>query len=186
MQSDLMKVAFLDRDGVINKEVNYLCCISKFEYTSNCLLGLRMLRELGYQIIVITNQAGIAKGYYSENDYNVLTKWYLSDLKANGIEVLAVYHCPHHSEGVVQDLSMDCLCRKPEPGMLQKAAKDFRIDINDSILIGDKESDLIAGERFGLRHKNLFGVGTGHPFLSRDKYLIFRDILAVARHVGSS
>ena len=150
MSRDKIKVAFLDRDGVINKEVNYLYEIDKFQYTKNCITGLVRLKELGFEIIVITNQAGIARGYYSESDYRKLTNWYVSDLAGRGINVLDVYHCPHHPKGKVDNYRKDCLCRKPNPGMIEQALDKYDIDLSLSILVGDKMSDIGAGINAGV------------------------------------
>jgi D-glycero-D-manno-heptose 1,7-bisphosphate phosphatase len=155
-----IKVAFLDRDGVINKEVNYLHRREDFDYTENCVEALKKLRLLNYQIIIVTNQAGIARGYYTEEDYQELTAWFLADLANRGVEVLDVFHCPHHPEGSVKGLAVECDCRKPKPGMLHKAMQKYNIDIEQSIMVGDKVSDADAGTRAGL--KNCFLVRTGH------------------------
>lgn len=157
-----MKVAFLDRDGVINQEVNYLHEINKFEYTYKCIDGLKMLIKLGFRLIIITNQAGIAKGLFTERDYYSLTDWYLNDLKNNDIDILDVYHCPHHNEGIVKSLSIDCECRKPKPGMINSAIKKYDIDLSSSILIGDKISDIMAGINAGIKKQYL--VKSGHIF----------------------
>ncbi|MDE1223759.1 HAD family hydrolase [Vibrio aestuarianus] len=161
MQDNKIKVAFLDRDGVINKEVNYLHKIEDFEYTGGCIAGLKKLRALGYEIIIITNQAGIARGYYSEIQYQLLTDWYRADLKEKGIDVLDIFHCPHHPDGTLANLSKDCDCRKPSPGMIEQAKSKYFIDIKKSILVGDKNSDIHAGERAGITR--CFLVKTGHP-----------------------
>jgi D-glycero-D-manno-heptose 1,7-bisphosphate phosphatase len=145
-----MKVAFLDRDGVINEEVKYLHSIGDFEYTYKCIAGLKVLISLGYKIIIVTNQAGIARGYYTEDDYLALTKWYLSDLEKNGVDILDVFHCPHHIEGVVRELAINCKCRKPNPGMLLEAIEKYNIDIKNSIMIGDKQLDLDAAFNAGI------------------------------------
>lgn len=161
MQSNKIKVAFLDRDGVINKEVNYLHKIDDFEYTTDCLDGLANILSLGYEIIIITNQAGIAKGYYTEEEYYILTSWIRKDLASKGIRILDVFHCPHHPDGVVPSLSIKCDCRKPSPGMIDYAMQKYDIDIDQSILIGDKISDIQAGQLAGIN--SCYLVKTGHP-----------------------
>ncbi|MDE1474595.1 HAD family hydrolase [Xenorhabdus bovienii] len=161
MQYNKIKVAFLDRDGVINKEVNYLHKIEDFEYTSRCITGLKKIRDLGYKIIIITNQSGIARDYYSEKEYQLLTDWYRNDLKEKGIDILDIFHCPHHPDGIVPELSKECYCRKPSPGMIEQARKKYSIDIKSSILVGDKNSDIHAGEHAGI--PRCFLVKTGHP-----------------------
>lgn len=146
-----MKVAFLDRDGVINEEVNYLHNIDGFKYTYKCVDGLKELISLGYKLIIVTNQAGIARGYYTESEYKTLTQWYLSDLKRHGVDVLDVFHCPHHIDGVVSELAMKCSCRKPNPGMLLDAINKYDVDVKNSIMLGDKQSDLDAAFNAGIK-----------------------------------
>ena len=179
MCADKIKVAFLDRDGVINKEVNYLYKIKDFEYIDNAIEGIKKLIDLGYIIVVITNQAGIARGLFSKEDYLLLTEWYLSDLGNYGVSILDVYHCPHHPNGVVKEYSYKCECRKPEPGMLYRAAREHNIDLSESILIGDKISDMQAGINAGL--KSVFLVSTGHLVdINEWDYPIYDSIFNIA------
>ena len=106
-----MKVAFLDRDGVINEEVNYLHKKDNFKFTPNAISGLRRIISHGYKIIIVTNQAGIAKGFFSIEDYYELTNWYMGKLSSLGIDILDIHFCPHHPEGVIPEFSVDCECR---------------------------------------------------------------------------
>ncbi|EGQ8315349.1 D-glycero-beta-D-manno-heptose 1,7-bisphosphate 7-phosphatase [Vibrio cholerae] len=174
-----MKIAFLDRDGVINREVNYLYRIEDFEFTPNCIVGLKRLIESGYKIVIVTNQAGIARGYYTTRDYELLTDWYCSELEKHGVNILDVFHCPHHPEGSVSEFSIECDCRKPNIGMLELAARKYDVDLHESLLIGDKESDLLAGKKFGL--SKLYMVETGHAvnLESYDKYDVYPDIFSI-------
>ncbi len=176
MREIQMKVAFLDRDGVINKEVNYLSRIEDFEFTPNCILGMRRLIEHGYKIIIITNQAGIARGYYTTHDYEVLTEWYLAELAKYGIDILDVFYCPHHPNGKVKMYSIECECRKPSAGMLIDAINKYNIDIDSSILVGDKLTDAEAGDKIGL--SKIYLVKTGHKLhsLEVDKYEVIDDL----------
>ena len=178
-----MKIAFLDRDGVINKEVNYLYKIEEFEFVDNAISGLKRLVSNGFEIIVVTNQAGIARGYYSESDYYALTDWYISELKRYGIKILDVFHCPHHPEGMVREISIDCTCRKPKSGLLDMADAKYKIDKNSSIIVGDKESDILAGENFGL--DKCYLVNTGHTIPSdvSAKYNVYKDLLSIPIHL---
>ncbi|MGF1839411.1 HAD family hydrolase [Vibrio atlanticus] len=171
-----MKIAFLDRDGVINREVNYLYKIDDFEFTQNCIVGLKRLIKNGYQIIIVTNQAGIARGYYTEQDYEVLTTWYRSELLKQGIEILDIFYCPHHTEGSITEFATGCSCRKPKTGMLDLAARKYKINMEESLLVGDKESDLLAGIKFGLT--KVFMVETGHSISARNYsiYNVVKDI----------
>jgi D-glycero-D-manno-heptose 1,7-bisphosphate phosphatase len=179
MREIQMKVAFLDRDGVINQEVNYLHKIEDFEFTSNSIQGIKRLIEYGYQIIIVTNQAGIAKGYYTIHDYELLTEWYRGELAKYGINILDIFYCPHHPEGSVAEFSIECTCRKPNSGMLDFAASKYNIDINKSLLIGDKESDLLAGMKFGI--SKLYMVETGHDISLENykNYDVYPDIYSI-------
>jgi D-glycero-D-manno-heptose 1,7-bisphosphate phosphatase len=139
-----MKVAFLDRDGVINIDAGYTHKIEEFEFTTGCVGALQTLQALGYELIIVTNQSGIGRGYYSQQDYEKLTEWYLEALSQQGIKILDVFYCPHTPE-------TDCDCRKPKPGLFLQAKEKFpSISINDSIMFGDKVSDLQAAESAGI------------------------------------
>ena len=149
------KALFLDRDGVINKEKNYLYKIEDFEFIDGVFETCKYFQDNGYLIIVITNQAGIARGKYTEDDYQTLTNWMIKEFEKNNIKISKVYYCPHHP-----DFSGDCECRKPNPGMILQAKKDFDIDLSQSILVGDKNSDIEAGINAGIKMNYL--VETGH------------------------
>ena len=151
MALNLKKALFLDRDGVVNVEKEYLYKIYDFEFIDGIFELCRYYQNLGYVIFVITNQSGISRGFYSENDFAVLSSWMIQEFAKNGIEVKKVYHCPHHPE-----LSGDCSCRKPHAGMLLKAQEEFTIDLENSILIGDKETDIEAGLNAGLHETYFF------------------------------
>ena len=147
----MKKALFLDRDGVINKEKNYLFKISDFEFIDDIFNLCSYYQSLGYLIFVVTNQSGIARGYYSQNDFNILTSWMLEEFTKKDIFISHVYSCPHHP-----DISGKCDCRKPNSGMLLEAQKEFKIDMAGSILIGDKERDIEAGLNAGLNETYLF------------------------------
>ena len=149
----LQKAIFLDRDGVINKELNYLFKIEDFEFIHGVFETCKYLISLDYQIIIITNQSGISRGYYTEKDYKILTNWMKSQFKKNGIRILDVIHCPHLPEE-------NCQCRKPKPGMLITARDKYDIDMDKSWLIGDKEDDIIAANKAGISQTIL--VRSGH------------------------
>ena len=140
-----MKVAFLDRDGVINKDTEYLYKINDFEFTQGCVAGLKRLTDKGYLLIVVTNQSGIGRGYYSEQSYQALTAWYLNELLEQGVSIQAVYHCPHSPES-------ECDCRKPKAGLFLQALKQYPdIDFSQSLMVGDKLSDLKAAFSMGIQ-----------------------------------
>ena len=139
-----MRVAFLDRDGVINRDSGYLYKSDDFEFTEGCLEALKLFQEQGYSLIIVTNQSGIGRGYYTETDYKKLTYWYLNQLQQQGIEVMDVFHCPHTPND-------GCDCRKPKPGMFYQAIKRYpTINFSESLMVGDKLSDLEAASAAGV------------------------------------
>jgi D-glycero-D-manno-heptose 1,7-bisphosphate phosphatase len=144
------KALFIDRDGVINVDKSHVYLSKDFEFSEGIFHLCRKYLNKGYIILVITNQAGIAKGIYTEEDYKRLTAWMLEQFKNNDIMISKVYHCPHHP-----DITGPCSCRKPNPGMILQAIEEFDLDISDCVLIGDKESDLEAGRRAGIPESNL-------------------------------
>ncbi len=138
------KALFLDRDGIINIEKEYLYKIDAFEFINGIFETLYYAQTKGYLLIVITNQSGIGRGYYSEKDFLSLNQWMCEQFEKNGINISKVYYCPHKPDEL-------CNCRKPMPGMLQQASKEFGIDFDNSIIIGDKESDIKAGKAVGIK-----------------------------------
>lgn len=152
------KALFLDRDGVINKEKNYLYKIEDFEFIEGIFETCSFFQDRGYLIIIITNQAGIARSKYSENDFQLLNTWMNSEFKINGIQISKVYHCPHHPK-----FTGECDCRKPKPGMILSAQKEYNIDLKQSILVGDKNSDIESAKMAGIAHP--FLISTGHEIL---------------------
>lgn len=146
----LDKAVFLDRDGTINKEVNYLYKQEDFVFIPRTEEAIRIFRELGYKVIVITNQAGVARGYFSEKDIKILHQHMKDLLAAEGAYIDSYYYCPHHPEGSVELYKKECTCRKPNIGMIEQAVKDFEIDLSDSIIVGDKEIDIQTGKNAGI------------------------------------
>ena len=141
----MQKALFLDRDGVVNIEKNYLYKIEEFEFCEGIFQLCRYFQRRGYLIVIITNQSGIARGYYSEDDFLKLTRYMLDAFKSEGIEISSLKFCPHHP-----DFTGICECRKPSNGMILSAAKELNIDLSSSILIGDKLSDIEAGRSAGV------------------------------------
>lgn len=150
IRKPLRKAAFLDRDGVINKDKGYVHHWDDFEFVPGAIEGMHRLQQAGYALVIVTNQSGMARGYYSEDQYHVLTRNLLSELTSKGVHVDGVYHCPHHPNGIVSHLAIDCDCRKPAPGMLLQAARELNLSLHDSLLIGDKPSDIEAASAAGL------------------------------------
>ena len=148
-----IKTIFLDRDGVINKEVNYLYKIEDFEFIDGVFDAFLYFQGLGYEIIIVTNQSGIYRRYYSVADYQILTAWMLNQFENKGIKILDIFYCPHGPNST-------CKCRKPKPGMLLEAAIKHNIDLNNSWMIGDKEVDMEAARKAGI--PNTILVRSGH------------------------
>ncbi len=160
VEPELCRAAFIDRDGVINAELGHVGCPGDFHLLPRAIDGLRRLSAHGFVLVVVTNQAGIAKGLYGEEDYQRVTGYMRALLSGQGVQLQAVYHCPHHPLGIVDRYATSCDCRKPAPGMLQRAAADMRLDLARSVLVGDKVSDVQAGLAAGLRLNVL--VRSGH------------------------
>ena len=149
------KAVFLDRDGVINKDHAYVYKIEDVEFVDGIFDVCYQFKQRGYKIIIVTNQSGIGRGYYSEQDFEILTKWMESQFIANGCAIDAVYFCPHHPTDAIEPYLLDCDCRKPKPGMFLKAIQDFALLPNACAMIGDKASDMFAAEAAGVGRKIL-------------------------------
>jgi len=150
------KAVFLDRDGVINKDHAYVYKIEDVEFIDGIFDVCCQFKQRGYKIIIVTNQSGIGRGYYSEQDFEALTEWMKAQFAANGCVIDAVYFCPHHPTEAIEPYLFDCDCRKPKPGMFSKAIRDFELLPSACAMIGDKASDMFAAEAAGVGRKILF------------------------------
>jgi D-glycero-D-manno-heptose 1,7-bisphosphate phosphatase len=146
--------AFLDRDGVLNVDRGYTHKPEQLEWIDGAPEAVRLLNEAGYYVLVITNQSGIARGFYDEAAVKSLHLHMQDGLAARGAHVDAFYYCPHHPEGTVKSFAIRCRCRKPKPGMLEQAAREWPIDLGSSFLIGDKDDDIAAAAAFNIRGIN--------------------------------
>ena len=144
------RAIFFDRDGVLNEEVGYLHEIKKFKWIDGAIDAIKFCNEKNFWVIVVTNQSGIARGIYTEDDTKKLHKFMQAELEKVGAHIDAFYYCPHHPEGKISAYRKVCDCRKPEPGLILRACKDFDIDVKTSILIGDGARDIEAGRRAGV------------------------------------
>lgn len=151
----MQKAVFIDRDGVINVEKNYLYKIEDFEFIEGVFESLKSFQKLGYKLFIITNQSGIARGYYTLDDFKTLTKWMLEQFEEKDIIVSDVQLCPHGPND-------DCNCRKPKTGMIDSILQEHEIDLKNSWLIGDKESDIKCAKNAGIAHT--IQVKSGHDF----------------------
>jgi D-glycero-D-manno-heptose 1,7-bisphosphate phosphatase len=148
--SEMAKALFLDRDGVINHEVGYLYRSEDVRWVDGIFSLCRVAVQAGYKLVVVTNQSGIARGYYTEADFGVLMEWMRAKFVAEGAALDAVYFCPYHPQhgiGVYRQENED---RKPGPGMLLRAARDLNLDLAQSMMVGDRCSDVGAAKRAGL------------------------------------
>lgn len=144
------KTAFLDRDGVINYDYGHVFRVSDFHLVDGVIRALKVLQDLSFQIIIVTNQAGIAKGMYTEHDLHHLNSHISRLFAQHGIRMPPVYYCPHHPHGSVARYTHNCKCRKPQSGMITNAISDFHVDIESSLLFGDKLSDIEAAQTAGI------------------------------------
>jgi D-glycero-D-manno-heptose 1,7-bisphosphate phosphatase len=156
----LRRAAFIDRDGVINRELHHVHRVEDFHVLPGVVEGLRMLAASGYALVVVTNQGGIAKGLYTPEQYESLTAHMRQWFQGQGVEFDGVYHCPHHPGGTVAQWAVACTCRKPEPGMMLRAADDLGLDLERSVMVGDRVSDVEAARRAGVGRLVL--VESGH------------------------
>lgn len=147
----MRKVLFLDRDGVINQDVHYLHRIEDLVFVDGAKEALANAVALGYDLIVVTNQSGVGRGYYTEEDVNRLHDYMNQELTKVGAPILRFYYCPHLPGAPLALYDKDCQCRKPKPGMLLQAMSDYDIDKEHSLLVGDKASDMEAAAGAGVR-----------------------------------
>ncbi len=143
------RAVFLDRDGTINVEVEYLSRVEEFQFIPGVPWALRRLKDAGFLLVVVTNQSGIGRGYYDEAALHAIRDHMHADLAKFGVSIDACYFCPHHPDHATGDYRKECACRKPLPGMLQQAAQDLDIDLTRSYMIGDKLGDVQAGINAG-------------------------------------
>jgi len=155
------KAVFLDRDGVINEERGYVHKEDDFALLPGVVAAIRQLRSSGFKVIVVTNQSGIARGFFDVAAVNTLHRHLHRILAAEGTQVDGIYYCPHHPNGTVTEFAVACDCRKPMPGLFLRAASELELDLKASYLVGDKLSDIQAGRQAGV--KKTFLVRTGHP-----------------------
>ncbi|MDO6707830.1 D-glycero-beta-D-manno-heptose 1,7-bisphosphate 7-phosphatase [Photobacterium sp. 1_MG-2023] len=152
---------FIDRDGVINVDHGYVHTVDDFEYVEGVFDACKKLKAMGYLLVLVTNQAGIARGMYTEDEFLTLTEWMDWNFVDNGVEFDGIYYCPHHPTEGQGDYLQDCNCRKPKPGMFLSARDFLKIDMARSVMIGDKTDDMKAAEAAEVATRIL--VRTGKP-----------------------
>lgn len=162
-----MPTAFFDRDGVLNVDKDYVHRIDQLDWIAGVPDAIKLLNDAGYRVVVVTNQSGVARGFYDENAINLLHAHMRDTLAAQGARIDAFYHCPHHPEGTVPAFTMRCDCRKPGKGMLEQAARDHAVDRARSFMIGDKDIDVGAATAFGIRGARFDSAKDSLPDLVR-------------------
>jgi D-glycero-D-manno-heptose 1,7-bisphosphate phosphatase len=176
----MKRAVFIDRDGTINEEREYLYRTDDFAFIPGAPQAIRLLNEAGFLVIVVTNQSGVARGFYTEEDVHLLHSHITSHLERFGARVDAWFYCPHHPAGR-GSYALPCRCRKPLPGMFLEAAGRFDIDLESSIMIGDKLVDVEAGKAAGCRSILVrTGYGSEEEHMCRNGIEIYDNLLAAA------
>ena len=176
---------FLDRDGVINVEKDYVYTIDEFEFIEDSIEALKIIQDKGYALVVVTNQSGIARGYYTEEDFLKLTEWMDWCLIDRGVTLDGIYYCPHHPEKGIGKYKVDCNCRKPTAGLIFDAVKQLDIDLGRSVMVGDKVSDIECGKNAGIKRNYL--VRSGHAISAEDEKKatgVYKDLMAFAKDLA--
>lgn len=171
------KAAFLDRDGVINVDRGYVYRIEDFVVIDGVLEAAKALYDAGFQLVIITNQSGIARGFYKESDLALLNDYIENLFKVAGAPLSGIYCCPHLPDAPLEAYRKVCDCRKPAPGLFLKAAKELDIDLERSLAFGDKERDLEAALRAGVLTRILLGKdGKEIPAKSASALAVAKDL----------
>ena len=157
--TEKISAVFFDRDGTLNVDKDYLCETEKFEWIEGAPETVKFLNDRNIKVIVITNQSGVARGFFEESDVENFHNFMQDDLKKFGAHIDGFYYCPHHPQAKIEKYRCECDCRKPKPGMILKACKDFGINPENAIMVGDMPRDVEAGENAGLRKSILFEGG---------------------------
>ena len=152
---------FLDRDGTLNVDHGYVHEIDEFQFIDGVIDACLKLKEMGFLLVLVTNQSGIARGKFTEDQFMTLTEWMDWSLADRGVDLDGIYFCPHHPEATVAEFRQACDCRKPQPGMLLTAQEELNIDMAASYMVGDKLEDMLAGQAAGVGMKVL--VRSGKP-----------------------
>jgi len=159
--AELVPAIFLDRDGTINVDHGYVHEIDDFQFIDGVIDAMRELKKMGFALVLVTNQSGIARGKFSEDQFMQLTEWMDWSLADREVDLDGIYFCPHHPEAIEETYRQSCDCRKPQPGMLLSAQQELNIDLASSYIVGDKIDDLLAGKAAGVGKKIL--VCSGKP-----------------------
>ncbi|HYH23543.1 MAG TPA: HAD family hydrolase [Azospirillum sp.] len=152
-----MKALLLDRDGVVNVDHGYVCSVERFAFVDGIFGLARRAVDLGYRVAVITNQSGIARGYYTETEFHTLSHWMGKEFERRGVSLAGVFHCPWHSAGTVPRYARESYWRKPNPGMILEAQRALSLDLARSVFVGDQPTDMAAAHAAGVGLRVFFG-----------------------------
>jgi D-glycero-D-manno-heptose 1,7-bisphosphate phosphatase len=179
----MIRAVLIDRDGTINVDKGYVYKPEDFELLPGAVEGLKLLSGRRIKIFIITNQAGIAKGYYTEDHFKNFTEFMLSVFQEQGIVIEETLHCPHHPEGIIPEYTKECACRKPGTLLIESIIKQNRYKENELALIGDKNSDIEAGHKLGLTtYLVLSGYGSIYKENTKATYIV-PDLLRAVQHL---
>lgn len=187
----LSPAVFLDRDGTLIHDAGFLSRLSQIKFFPDTVSALKLLRKAGYYLFVVSNQSGVARGYFPESSVKKANRKIQSLLKSKGAGVHRYFYCPHYPKGTVKSLSRACLCRKPAPGMVREAARKFPVDLKRSYVIGDKIDDLLLAKTAGLAGAYLVKTGKGrksaeslaaHPVKGAE---VVPNLLSAARKIAA-
>ena len=185
------RAVFLDRDGVIIEDVGYLNECGRIKFLPRASEAIKLLNENGFKVIVVTNQSGVARGYFTEETVKEINRNICESLAKQGAFIDKIYYCPHHVDGTVSEYVKDCHCRKPSPGMIEEATREFGIDVESSFVVGDKICDIEAGHRVGCKTILLVGdsfldkqreIAPLTDYIARDLYEAVKWLLKLSGH----
>jgi D-glycero-D-manno-heptose 1,7-bisphosphate phosphatase len=171
MNQSSNKALFLDRDGVINVEKCYVYRREAFEFQDGIFELCEAAQALGYLLVVVTNQAGIARGYYTESDFLDLTQWMIERFAERDVKIAGVYYCPYHPVHGIGEYKQDSPDRKPKPGMLLRAQRELNLDFKRSVLLGDQMTDIAAAKAAGVGMSILLRPGKGDSMAAEDCFV---------------
>ena len=183
------KIAFLDRDGIINYDKGYVFKKEDFSFRKGIFKLCKKLCSCNYKLVIITNQSGIARGFYTELEFKNLNNWMLNEFSKRSVLIDKVFFCPYHPNGIIDKYKIDSELRKPNIGMIKEAQKFYKIDFQKSIIIGDKETDIECGFNAGLGYgflinKNIKNITSSHIKSNQKfKYFIFSNLEDLFKHI---
>ncbi len=182
------RAIFLDRDGTLTRDLGFVHRTDDLQLLDNAAAGLRRMAATGFRLFITTNQSGIARGYFGEADMHAFNSALRRQLRVEGVEIEAIYYCPFHPEGSVEIYRQDSPLRKPRPGMILRAAAEHRLDLQASFAIGDKKSDILAGQAAGCRTilVQTGAAGAGENELQAKPDVVAPDLLAAAEWIDKN